>query len=274
MRSKIIVSEEKLKDLYLSKRLSTYQIGQIFHCNRQTISNNLTRFGIRKHSQSQARIKYHVRRDFNGSLEEKAYLLGFRLGDLNVYKPSVNSETIIIRCHSTAFEQRKLIQSLFKKYGRVTVSKSIYGENINCFLNISFDFLLDKKDEIPAWVLQTKQTQLAFIAGYIDAEGTFQINQGRGRFALSSCDKMILSQIHNLLKSFDIVSIYRKIANKGEKSIGRYNFSNDVWRININTLHSLNIVISLLRPFLKHEKRLRDMLIVLQNLKQREIQKI
>lgn len=266
MSIRITIPEKKLEELYLIKRLSTREIGLVFKCNRQTISNNLERLGIKKHSPAEARIRYHIRQDFNGSTEEKAYLVGFRLGDLNVYVPSSHSETIVARCHSTTKEQRSLMESLFGKYGKVTVSSSIYGENINCFLNTSFLFLLPKEDKVPSWVYRTKATMLAFIAGYVDAEGTFQINQERGRFALSTCDKLLLEQIHTFLLKYGILSVYKKAANRGDRSIGKYKFSNDVWRININQAHSLEKFIKLVKLYIKHEKRKRDMFTVLQNI--------
>ena len=260
---KIVIPVDRLKKLYLDQHLSTFEIAQLFNCNRQTIANKLKLFDIPRHSPSKARIKYDIRKDFNGSLEEKAYLLSFRLGDLNVYKPFYQtSETIVIRCHTTNIVQVNLIEELFNNYGRITTSKGKHGYTINCYLNMSFDFLLPKSDFVEEWIGKSQSTSLAFIAGYIDAEGTFQINQGRGRFVLSVCDKNILYWIHNRLIEYNIKSIYKRVSEKGTKSIGKYVFSNDVWRININESNSLFEFIKMIIPFLKHEKRVADMQIV------------
>lgn len=267
----ILIPGDELKALYLDKHLSTYEIALHFNCNRQTITNKLKTFNIPRHSPSKARIKYNMRKNFNGSLEEKAYLLGFRLGDLNVYKPSYKtSETIVIRCHTTNIVQVNLMEMLFKDYGRITTSKGVHGYTINCYLNMSFDFLLPKGDFVDEWIEKSESTSLAFIAGYIDAEGTFQLNQGRGRFALSVCDKNILYWIHTRLIQYNIKSIYKKVADKGTKSIGKYNFSNDVWRININEANSLIEFIKIINPFLKHEKRIADMQVVSENIMDRK----
>lgn len=273
MRQRINIPEDVLKELYFDKHLSTAKIGQILGCSRQTISNNLVYLDLQKRNASQARLKYNMRKDFDGNPEDRAYLTGFRLGDLNVYTPSERSETIVVRCHSTTKEQRELMVKLFSPYGKVTISSSKYGDNINCFLNRSFNFLLSKEDKIPEEVFLSKSTMLAFIAGYVDAEGAFQINQGKGRFALATCDKQILQDIDFLIRGYGILSIYSKIANKGDKSIGIYKFNKDVWRVNVNESKSLNSFINLIMPYIKHTKRRYDAMLVLQNLELRKSKK-
>jgi len=264
LRFKIPVDE--LRELYLTQNLSTYKISLLYNCNRQTISNYLTIHNIPHKTKAQAQLRYYNRNVFDGSLEDKAYLIGFRLGDLNVYKPKGSSETIVARCHSTSIDQVILIEEIFSRYGKVKVSESDNGYTINCYLNLSFEFLLEKQDIITEWITLSDLTMWAFIAGYIDAEGCFQINQGRGRFAVTACDKNILSAIHIFLVKFGLTSIYRKVANQGEKSIGNYLFSNDVWRININEANSLCQFIHMITPYIKHRKRLKDMNIVLKNI--------
>lgn len=235
------------------------EIASKYGCNRQTITNYLKKYDIPLKTKAQAQIRYTNRQSFNGSLEEKAYLIGFRLGDLNVYKPSKYSETVVIRCHTTSFAQVILIKELFSKYGRVKTARGKYGYTINCFVDLSFDFLLHKQDSIEEWITLSPSTSLAFMAGYIDAEGTFQINQGRARFALSTCDKNILYWIHTFLISLGIKSIYKKINNKGDKSIGKYLFNFDVWRVNVNDSISISKLIFLIGPLLRHKKRLDDL---------------
>ena len=264
------ISTRQLKNLYIQEKLSTIKIASIFHCTHSTITNKLIKAQIPLRSPSDARVKFRVRKDFRGSLEEKAYLLGFRLGDLNVYKRSNASETLVTRCHSTSTTQVNLIKKVFQKYGKITVSEGKHGYTINCFLNLSFSFLLLKNDLIEEWIKQSQKMFLAFIGGYLDAEGTFQINQGRGRFAVSTCDKRILNDINIFLQKRGIISICKKISDKGTNSIGDYMFSNDVWRININEANSLYNFIMMIKPYIHHEKRKKDMLLVLKNIQSRK----
>lgn len=266
---KINIPIDQLKRLYVEQNLSTIKIADLLRCNRQTVSNYLKIHKIIPRSPSQARIRYHVRKDFNGSLVEKAYLIGFRLGDLNVYTTSSVSETIVVRTHTTNLIQVNLLDELFKKYGKVTVSKSLYGYNINCFLNRTFNFLLTKNDAVEEWISDVQSSTMAFIAGYIDAEGCFQINQGRGRFCLAACDRNILCWIKNSLERQNINTKLTLITVKGSKSVDKYLMNNDVWRVSVNDRVSLFKLIGLLRPYLRHEKRISDMNAVLRNLESR-----
>lgn len=263
------ISVEELRDLYLTQNLSTHKISLFFGCNRQTISNYLKIYNIPRKSKAQAQLIYKNRRIFDDTLEDKAYLIGFRLGDLNVYRPKGVSETIVARCHSTSMDQVSLMEGIFSKYGKVKVSHSNHGYTITCYLNLSFEFLLNKQDKIDEWMTLSDSTMWAFIAGYIDAEGCFQMNQGKGRFTVAACDKNILFVMHNFFIKFGLVSICKKIANKGEKSIGNYFFSNDVWRLNINDANSLLQFIHRITPYIRHRKRIKDMNIVLNNIKLR-----
>jgi hypothetical protein len=268
-RRKITIPKKVLEQLYLNGYKSPTTIAKLFNCNRMTIQARIRELNIPFRSPSIARMRYR-KYDFSGDLIEKAYLIGFRLGDLNVYQTSSLSELIVARCNTTNFAQIELIKSLFSKYGTVTVSTGEYSSNINCYLNKSFLFLLNSKKIVPLWIEKNEKTVIAFIAGYVDAEGTFQINQGRGRFALATCDREILWWIHMQLKRFNILGIYKKIAEKGSRSIGNYFFKEDVWRLNINELSSLLIFINILKSYLKHEKRISDMNVVLDNLEFRK----
>jgi len=83
-------------------------------------------------------------------------------------------------------------------------------------------------------------------------------------------DKDILVWIHLQLKKLRVISIYRKITNKGTKSVGRYLLKEDVWRLNINEASSLFEFIDIVKHSLQHEKRIYDMKLVQCNLELRE----
>ena len=268
-RRKIIIEKGTLIRLYTNEYKSLTSIAKLYKCARMTIHARMKELGIPLRSPSMARMKYR-KVDFSGDIVEKAYLIGFRLGDLNIYQTSNRSDLLVARCNTTNLAQIKLMEKLFSKHGTVKVSQGKYSSNINCYLNRSFLFLLTNKKKVPLWIEKDERTILGFMAGYIDAEGTFQINQGRGRFAIASYDKDILYWIHNQLKKFNILSIYKKITNKGTKSIGNYFLKKDVWRININETLSLLSFINLIKLYLRHEKRISDIELVLNNLEFRK----
>ena len=139
---RVNLTKEQLKDLYINKKLSTWQIESRLKIPRSTIHRKLKEFNISPRNRSDSHIIY-PRKDFSGNLTEKAYLIGFRIGDLGVRKIYPNSKTISVASGSTIEEQIILIRNLFKKYGRIWVSKRKNNKiNIQASLNESFDFLL------------------------------------------------------------------------------------------------------------------------------------
>lgn len=264
------ISKQDLYRLYYQKNKSTIKIAKIYNCNHVTISNRLNEFNIPRKSICQARIHY-PRYDFNEDLSEKAYLIGFRIGDLRVYKTRPHSETVIVQGHTTKKVQAMLLKKLFSKYGKVSITRSKDGTlDINCFLNTSFHFLLPKKDDIEVWISKDKKFFAAFMAGYIDAEGSFTINQGKARFQVATYDKTILHKIHHWLIKRKINSKFRLIGKKGELRSDGYHYNNDLWRLNVNEAHSLLELINGIKPFIRHGKRLKDINIALRNLKERK----
>src|SRR3990172_4419764 len=109
---KALFNEEELNDLYVRQRLSLRAIAEQRGCHRETVRNYLILYGVSRRSVSEAKIKY-PRKGFSGEPIEKAYLLGFRVGDLCVHTAnySKTSQTIIVACASTVRGQIELIGS-------------------------------------------------------------------------------------------------------------------------------------------------------------------
>lgn len=267
-RKKIIVDKKTLEDLYWKKHSSPAKIAKRYYCSAMTIRTRIQELAIPKRSSSGARMRYK-KFDFSGNLVEKAYLIGFRLGDLNTYKTSRKSELVVARCNTTQEAQINLIKGIFGKYGKVTISSGEYSTNVNCFLNKTFNFLLPKFKTIPSWIEKSKNTGLAFIAGYTDAEGNFILNQGRARFKIDAYDLSVLSWIVNYLNKLGIQVKFCCIAREGDLRSNGLKFNADLWRINVNEAFSLLTFITLLKPYIKHKKRLSDMLICEKNIKRR-----
>lgn len=258
---RININKSTLERLYLAKSLSPNKIGKIFNCSFSTITNRLKEYGIPLKSPAFARMKYQ-KFDFDNNRIIQAYMVGFRLGDLNVYKPSGNSETIVVRCHTTQKVQVAVINSLFKKFGKVSVSFRLPNHHtVNCFLNNSFDFLLSKRKSSWDWVTGDLLFGASFMAGYTDAEGNFILNQDRARFKIDSYDFEILEWMHDYLVRQGISSKFRKIFDKGDMQMIRgikAIYKKDVWRLNVNESSSLFKFINIIRPYLRHATRIRD----------------
>ncbi len=270
--NRIDIDSQHLKNLYLNKGLSTYKISKIINCSASTVTNRLIEFQIPIKNAALARMKYK-KLDFDGNDAERAYMIGFRIGDLNVYRVSENSETIVVRCHTTQIEQVGVMKNLFSKFGRVDDSVRPNGHYyMNCFLNNSFKFLLPKDKSSWAWIKEPA-TRLAFIAGYTDAEGNFIINQGRARFKIDSYDKDVLDTIAQWLDDADISYKMRLIFKKGDKQkiYGKTGiYHGDLWRLNINYADSLKRFTLLTMPYLKHARRVSHAKTCLNNIQTRK----
>ncbi len=272
-RVKIELSKKKLYTLYHVQNKAPHVIGKLFGCSFSTITNRLKEYGIPLKSPSLARMRYK-KYDFSGDLIEKAYLIGFRLGDLAAAKTNPTAETVVVRLHTTHDVQIDLFKKLFKKYGKVVSYKSPTNPstNVNVYLNRSFEFLLPKWDLVEDWIVENEKYFRSFAAGYIDAEGTFGIYQGRARFKIDAYDKGILSKIHEWLDRNKIPNKFFRVAKKGDYvKYGNYYFKKEVWRINVNEANALVNFIDLIDPYVKHKKRRSDMEKDIKNIAQRKL---
>jgi hypothetical protein len=159
---------DELKRLYVVEGLSLAKIGQRLGVGETTIHDRLKKCGVDRRDLSEATIRY-PRQDFSGNLLEKAYLIGFRLGDLWV-GPANNgpfSTSISVACASSRQEQVTLFETLFSPYGHVAVTPGRKGfitqYSLQCCLNQTFDFLLPKQDCIPQWILREDEFFTTFL---------------------------------------------------------------------------------------------------------------
>ena len=268
--ARINIPKRDLLKLHYKQKKSAYEIGRIYNCSFGTVANRMKEYGLKPLSRSIIQSKY-AKTDFSGDDKEKAYMIGFRLGDLNTYQTVSHSDVIVVRCHTTREEQADLIKKLFCKYGQVTIGgkRSLY---INCFLNKSFDFLLKKEDGVEKWITDSGECSNNFAAGYIDAEGNIGVYDGRARFKVDSYDKNIIFWIHDWLKRNNISCPNPiRIGKKGhvyDKKLG-YKYNADLWRVRVSIKESLFILFSIIKPLLRHGTRLQHLNMCLKNLDDR-----
>jgi len=257
---RVELSKEKLVKLYIDKKLSTWEIEKRYGYTRSTVYRKLLEYGIKPRGRAESHIIYE-RKNFSGDPLEKAYLIGFAIGDLRARKIYKNSETIHVDCGSTKPEQINLIKKLFEIYGRTWISRP--GEKgkvqIEAFLNRSFDFFLDPKKEIQ-WILNSNDCFAAFLAGFTDAEGSIKIRNGRAVYQLGNYDKELLFLIHRKLMEIGINCPEPYEDNtKGYVTKQGYVHNQNYCSLHIHRKLSLLQLFELIGPYLKHEGRVSDM---------------
>lgn len=257
----IRISKEKLEYLYRIRRLSLAKIAKILHCSESGLERKMKNFGIKTRTISRRACK-HKKKNFNGSLEEKAYMIGFRLGDLNI---SNKRNVIVARCSTTKPAQVSLIKKLFSPYGGASITKTKRGTfEINAYLNGSFKFLIAKEDKIPNWITKNRKSFLAFFAGYADAEGSLYLRKTKGRrarsfatFEVQSYDRNILQQLWMGFKRLDIISPRVFISSRKGTPCGnkKYVSNDDAWCLTITRKVSLWKLIHFWEKYSRHRDK-------------------
>tara|TARA_Y100000310_G_C20590298_1_gene767623 strand:+ start:270 stop:1352 length:1083 start_codon:yes stop_codon:yes gene_type:complete len=248
---RIMISKKKLFDLYHHQKLSYSQIANKYSCSPSIIFDMMKKYKIIPRDASESNTIY-PKFTFSGDLIEKAYLIGFRLGDLNVTKKHY---LIYVKSNTTKNAQVKLMKQIYSKYGYLRIKKYQKGVfNMECSLNGSFNFLIPKIDFIEDWIVKEDNYFAAFLAGYMDAEGNIGVYSNRARVRIGSCDKGILDQIHYKLNELKIQNTYRL---EMPATIGRYN--KDFLRVNISKKEDILKLFKLVKPYLKHQKRWEDL---------------
>lgn len=264
------IGQRKLRHLYLAKKLSSYQIAKHLDCSQSLVMKLLREYSVETRCIQEAKAltqpKYK-RSNFGGNLYEKAYLIGFRLGDLYISKTHPNSPTVRVSTNTTRREQLELVRELFSPYGHVTEHRPDKrgAVSIRCFVNNSFEFLLKKDDCIETWVVKSKRRFAEFLGGYVDAEGSF-INKKNRVFSIQSQQKNILTQISQNLNRYGIKCMNPRLSRKIYSISGGIRSNGDVWAIYIYNRENLLKLIKFVRNSVRHKKRRKDMIALFNSL--------
>jgi len=258
---KIKIKKSLLVKLYCKDKLTQKKIANKIGSHHAYISVLMKKYKIETRKPDFYHTKYK-KYNFDNNLKEKSYLIGFRLGDLYA-KLLPSKKLLTVSTTSTKIEQIDLFKRLFKKYGNVWVSKKRKDGNMVCvvILNRSFDFLLNKQDNIHKWIRNNKKYLLSFLAGYTDAEGCIFINKNNtASFTLSSYDNNILKQIYLGLLKMGVKCNPPKIrVKRGHTTKKDIIYKKNLWYFTTNKKSSLLKILKLLKPLLKHSKRLKDL---------------
>jgi predicted DNA-binding protein YlxM (UPF0122 family) len=266
-RNAVEADAAELRRSYVDEGLSMSALAERYSCSLTTIWRKLQAIGV----DSRPQVPKYPRRDFSDDPCEKAYLIGFRLGDLHVVMEGVR--TIVVKCTSTRPEQIELFRDLFGKYGHVYTDEARQAHRrrqsigMEVRLNLTFDFLLPKQNSVPDWILDNDQPFFAFLAGYLDAEGYVKTSLLRGyytpqvRVEVRSYDNVLLDQLANGLNARGIACPPAGI-RVGAGYVNRAGVrSNGVlWGFGVSRKGSLNLLFEKIDPYLRHPRRRRDMI--------------
>ena len=269
----INIPKKELDKLYLKEKLSSVEIARKFKCSPSLIRNKLREYKIPIRSIQESHIicnkpKY-PQYDFSENLQEKAYLLGLRKGDLYIHKRSEKSNSIYVQMGSTKRDMINLVKECFSPYNyvRQTPPDKKGVITVKCSLNKTFNFLLEKKDLIEKWILNDPKYFLPFLAGYVDSEGTFCLCRNNAVFSIRSQDKNIIKQIRKKLIELNIfLRPARIVRKKGTKDIRGTIANKDIWAIYIHRKDSLIKLINILKPYIKHKDKQKRMDILIENI--------
>ncbi len=267
------VTREELDHWYNELGENTEQIGERLGINGRTVRDLMEKFGIARRNKAEAAMKF-PRRPFSGDKVEEAYLMGFRAGDLNVRMDLPSSRTILVRCGTSRMAQVELIRQLFEPYGHVHTRRGTLGETqVECHLDLSFNFLLEKADRVPDGMLSDDNRFWPFLAGYMDAEGYIGLKPSRNwkaAFAeLASCDAEILRGLWGGLTERGIqcrLSL-RKPAGTIDRRGRRLNC--DFYCLGIYSKSSLDHLFRGISPHLRHSDKREEMAQAWANIRER-----
>lgn len=263
-----VPSKKELIKLYQKRRLSTWAIEKKYGYSRGTIHRKLGEFGIKTRDRAESHVIF-PRKDFSGDLIEKAYLIGFRIGDLGVRKICPNSRTVCVASGSTIKEQIELIKKLFEGYGKVWIQTTKTNKiNIQTNLNDSFGFLLSK--DFPDWIKKDKKIFFSFLAGFSDAEGSLIFGNKSVYYSLGNYDSPLLFEIYKNLNRFGIACKQPKSDNrKGKANSQGYRYASNYWSLRVyNKMELLKLLLNM-KPYIKHKLKIKALNMAIENINQR-----
>jgi transposase-like protein len=269
---KLRVSKEELINLYIKRRLSASQVAK--KVGIKSVSNILIalhKYGIPVRDRYEALVTANTKyskKSFSGNLKEKAYLLGLRIGDLEVRK---DRNLIRIRVCSSKKSQIDMFKKVFGKYSKVrTYSQVIQGRKeifAYTYLDNTFKFLLDKPSKLPKWIISGDKFY-SFLAGYVDAEGSWKINKSHRdainfTFYIGSEDELILEQIRDRLTRDGFSAHLYLEKKKGQQSnLGSYN--KDLYAVCIFRKTDVVRLAKILLPLSRHMDKIKRMKLILE----------
>jgi hypothetical protein len=261
---------ELLRRLYWQEHLTIRQIARQTSLSRRSVRQGLLELGplrtARKNRNSWSG-------NFSGDERERAYLMGLRAGDINVFRQS--SEVIVARVSTTHQAMLELFQQAFAPYGACTIEPrkvflTGYDWQIRVRLNDSFEFLINHSLEIPTEGLLLYE----FLAGLSDSDGCWCLFEDKRKsacaFVISSEDLPLLEKLKNALEKECFHAYLYRDRTKGTTKIMRgvsetkeIHLTKDLWRLDIHRREEVRALARKLLPLSHHREKIQKMCLIL-----------
>lgn len=262
---------ELMEYLHATKGLSLNDIAKMIGSKTSGYTSWLCRqLGVTARPFEVARLKgirekrrKYERKPFDGTDEDKAYLLGLRHGDLSASRPW--NGVVRVSTSSTHLAMSDLFHSLFEPYGHVyqhpryKKDTKSYEWNLQTIVDESFGFLLETRESTWDWVAKRESTLLAYIAGVLDAEGSIAItsnNRGPSIQVLFYNTRLeLLNFIRSGLKSLGYEPTNPYLEKKKGTSTSKYKIERrkDYWRVSLGWFEQVQSLLKRL-PIRRKEK--------------------
>lgn len=277
------LSKNQLVDLYWKKKLSMPQIAKLLNLPYSSIYFRFIKYRIPRRTRSEInqimwknigekiskKLTKHPKISFSNIFIEKAYMVGLRAGDISAQRRS--NYRIRLSTGSTHLAQIKMFKNTFSKYGHINLYKiknNLVGEEwfISCDVDNSFSFLL-KKPEKTLKLFSNKKGFFAFLAGFMDSEGSWYIkkrnkNSVALEFRLTNTNKRILKYIEKKLKKFGFHPYIYCRHLKGNKSSTGIFYRKNIYSLVILRNKEVIKLAKLLLPLSKHDEKIQKMKLI------------
>ncbi|QQG49459.1 MAG: LAGLIDADG family homing endonuclease [archaeon] len=226
--------------------------------------------GVRARPFEEARLKAirekrrkYERRPFDGTDEDKAYLLGLKHGDLTTSRPW--KDVVKVSTSTTHPAMARLFDRLFGghghvyRYARYKKDTKTYEWNLAVILDPSFDFLTQSHEDVWAWVSTSQALKRAYLSGLLDAEGSVGIYKAKNSVAVViayyNTNLRLLELVRRWIRDlgFNPLAPYLDKA-KGFRSPGfQIEMKKDYWRVLITRSEESKSFLGVLS--LRHEEK-------------------
>lgn len=257
---------ELIDCLHNTRGLSLNDIAKVIGNKTSGYTSWLCRqLGVPRRPFEEARLKgirekrrKYERKPFDGTDEDRAYLLGLRHGDLSVSRPWKG--VVRVSTSTTHPAMVELFRSQFGghghvyQYARYKKDTETYEWNVQIILDESFSFLLQGFSEVRSWVAESESRVLAYLSGFLDAEGSILVTRNTKGGIVVFVDyfnenKVLLEWIVGRAKDLGLGTSLRINKPIGRGTTGfQLNHNNEYWQLSIFSTHGILGFIQKLAP--------------------------
>ncbi len=187
-------------DLYRNQGMTLEQIARLLRVSKSTARS----YVIREAPLRPRSTPTYPRASFSGDEVERAYLLGYRAGDVNAFQDS--TLTVTARVSTTHEAMLQMFRVSFSPYGHCgafprKVFLTGYDWQIKAYLDNSFRFLIPRPSSPPS----DRRLLYVFIAGLGDSDGCWSVSERHGgtaySFDITSRNRILLERLASTLET-------------------------------------------------------------------------